>query len=84
MKTFKLRAECLEDIHNFLKFINNSHISEFIISQKLNSDIELEFKSVLLLKEIIEILKNIPDSHVMVQTVSELEFYNGIRNYALV
>lgn len=84
MRAFKLRAECLNDVYNFLSSNKCCHISSWVISKRIESDIELEFESVLSLNEITEILSEIPDAHVMIQTLSEKEFYTGTRNYNLI
>ena len=78
MKSYKLRAECLPDI---IQFINKTHFHiDNIILDKDFTDVELEFTScfdINYLKQILEI--RIEDSHVMQETLQLIENYTGER-----
>ena len=43
-------------------------------------DVEFEFETNLTLDEVIEILKNVPDGHVMYQSVQPIADYTGERD----
>ena len=73
---FALRAECLPDV---LKFMETVNFSEYTIKSKFPPDVELEFKSDRSLDEIKSVLKTIPDSHVMLETVNLKKDYTGKR-----
>ena len=78
MNTYKLRAECLND---FLKFKDRSLVQNISIIQqnKKLPDIEVSFSSEQELSQLKNILKNMIDSHVMLETI-ELEInYTGVR-----
>lgn len=87
MSKYKLRAECLEDIYNFIKKLGEtSHtalgtfkVSPCIVEGLRYPDCVLEFKSSLTMNEIKAILKTIPDGHVMLETVNPAERYTGDR-----
>jgi hypothetical protein len=77
-KIYKLRAECLIDVEQFVA--NNIKVKD--ICPLISSDFpdrELEFISSLSKKEIIKILNKIPDSHVMIETLEKIEKYTGKR-----
>lgn len=82
---YKLRAECSQDILNFLEKSGNQMMSFKMTREDLTfPDAEFEFETKLTLDEIILILKGIIDSHVMYQTVKPISEYTGERNYDLV
>jgi len=76
---YKLRAEGAPDIAEFI-----SIASPYLISYKMEHvgvpDVEFEFETNLTLDEVIEILKNVPDGHVMYQSVQPIADYTGERD----
>jgi hypothetical protein len=83
MMKYKLRAECSNDV---AQFIMNAHsqMTKFKMQKdKELPDIEFEFETELALDEIIMTLQDIDDSHVMYQTVQPIEKYTGERDYDL-
>ncbi len=85
MKTyeFKFRAECLDDIicflntsRNFLKFnINND--------EAILPDCEIEITTHLDYNAMLDIMRKIPDSHVIMQTLQLKPNYTGIRDFSI-
>ena len=79
---YKLRAECLQDVGNFLRRVSNQLINYSIINIPGHCylpDVEFIFHTELALDEIIITLKGIDDGHVMVETVERLSEYTGYR-----
>ena len=81
---YKCRAECMHDV---MRLITIGKESISIIDMEVVRgvpDVEVIFNSSLNLQEIIELMAEIPDSHVMYQTVKPTEFYTGKRDYDLI
>ncbi|MCA6367588.1 MAG: hypothetical protein IM631_12720 [Cytophagales bacterium] len=81
---YKLRAECNHDIDVFL---GNNNEAVSILNRMLlgdMGDVEIEFESTYSKDELIAILKNQSDAHVMVQTLEQKDLYTGGRNHSLV
>lgn len=86
MSVYKLRAECLPDVVQFIENTNKrgTMITNYKIEKdKLVSDVYFEFELKLTIPEIIDILQNQKDSHVMYQTVNPIDKYTGERDYDL-
>ena len=81
---YKLRAECKQDIDVFIG--NNNPAVSILNSKSLGDmgDVELEFESTHSKDQLIAILKNQSDGHVMLQTLEQQHLYTGIRDYSLV
>ena len=81
---YKLRAECNHDIDAFLG--NNNQAVSILNRTMLGDmgDVELVFESTHSKDELIAILKNQSDAHVMVQTLDLEHLYTGVRNHSLV
>lgn len=78
-KTYKLRAEGLND---FLAFLQNDmyfKMKSFTIEPTGFPDVVVTFETSSSLSEIKEKLKEVPDSHVMLQTVKPINEYTGER-----
>lgn len=78
-KTYKLRAEGLND---FLAFLQNDmyfKMKYFTIEPTGFPDVVVTFETSSSLSEIKEKLKEVPDSHVMLQTVKPINEYTGER-----
>lgn len=78
---YKFRAECRYDI---MLFIKKSYKDLFdyklIPDQTPYSDVEFEFSSNLTLYELKIILRDIIDSHIMLDTINYYDDYTGVRN----
>ena len=83
MTTYKLRAECSQDVYRFYRAMKPEFkglVSSFRMVQRLPiPDVELTFKSKKSLPEIRKILSKIVDGHVMLETVQPLKKYTGER-----
>ena len=78
---FKLRAECIYDVIQFIRSRKIKNIWYVKIEQQevLFPDVDFEFNTRMSLKEILIILSKIPDSHVMMDTINPIEKYTGKR-----
>lgn len=84
---YKFRAECLQDAISFKDKTIGLTDNFKIINQDVDSisipDVDVEFESELSLDEIIIKMREVFDSHVMIQTLNLIERYTGERNYYL-
>ena len=79
MKKYKLRAEGMNDIFEFTNLFKKS-MGKYILSGYTgHPDVEFEFESSEPIETIMEILSNISDSHVMMETLQPKSKYTGIR-----
>ena len=79
MKKYKMRAECMNDIFAFTNRFAQS-MNKFAIHGCMHiPDVEFEFESSEPIETLMEILSNIPDSHVMMETLQPKSKYTGIR-----
>ena len=77
--TYKFRAECLHDAEQFFNQFGN-RISKVLISKPdALPDVDVTFDSKMPLVEIMAEMTNIPDSHVMRETINFLTEYTGKR-----
>lgn len=80
-KRYKLRAETPRDVCDFLVGLKKK-IWRIKLEQPDNlPDCDFEFSCYMTLDEIITILRKIPDSHVMIQTINLIDEYTGERNF---
>jgi len=77
---YKLRAECLNDVLLLIDKMPNNVWGMRIEQWGTMPDVEFEFKSRLTLDEILAVLSNQVDSHVMMDTLRPLEEYTGDRS----
>jgi len=75
-KKIKLRAECLHDVHSLMAKLSHS---EYRVISKMLPDVEVVITSSQSIESIKEILKTIPDSHVMIETIALQKNYTGER-----
>ena len=75
---YKFRAECSNDVVQFITNTRNK-LYNYNMQTIQAPDVEFEFETKMELHEIIAILMNITDGHVMYQTVQPLEKYTGER-----
>ena len=87
MKRFKFRAECLTDV---TRLMNKICYPGLEIHVKLNRfgfpdvEVELDFTNVVFdvdQQDIISNMKEVEDSHVMIETLEPEELYTGERDY---
>lgn len=76
MQTYKLRAECLNDV---LQLIKAMPVNKYTIESELTPDVEFTFRTECTMRDIICAMKTIPDSHVMAETVALEKDYTGER-----
>ena len=89
MKTFKLRAETRTDVDNLLKLIPKSEKVQILIETEsitlkgqkfLIPDVDLTIETdTLTLPQLKKFIEQVPDGHVMYETVKPLSKYTGIR-----
>jgi hypothetical protein len=80
---YKFRAECQYDVDVF-KYGNEHEISNLKIeNDKDFPDVYVTFDSDLPLEEIIYLMREVEDGHVMYQTLRPIQEYTGERNYDL-
>lgn len=83
---YKFRAECNQDIEQFLNALPKNEILSHQTFPDLNGrpDVEtiIDFAS-FNIDKIRDFMRLIPDGHIMVQTVALEKDYTGIRNYNL-
>ncbi len=77
--TYKMRAEGVNDVFEFVRAMG-SNIKEYrIIGNTIIPDVEFEFETKKSLHIVLNTLRGIPDSHVMVETVKPISEYTGVR-----
>lgn len=76
MNNFKFRAECLHDVVELLKIMP---VQSYKIQTIGIPDVEVEFSCDAFRDEIINYMEQIPDSHVMIQTLRDADDYTGTR-----
>lgn len=86
MNQYKLRAECIADIHGLQKVLKENHvnISDEIIESDPSNPLDSPTYTITT-DETIDTLKNhiseIQDGHVMLQTIAPFHEYSGEREY---
>ncbi len=78
---FKFRAECLSDIILFLNTSRNFLKFNIDNDEATLPDCEIEITTYLNYSSMLGIMRRIPDSHVMMQTLQPKLDYTGIRNH---
>lgn len=78
LKHFKLSAECFHDVLLLLKKMRKN-LYGFRIEQDFFPDVDFEFVTNLTSDEILAILMNQIDSHVMMETLKPFDEYTGER-----
>lgn len=77
MNRYTMRAECLQDI---FEFMNAIHVK--VLDFEYDENI-ITFESVEDINYLIDILRTIDDAHVMYQTLQPSILFNNERNYDL-
>ncbi len=79
MITYKLRAECVQDILNFInQLVNHGIKANFGSINTLYN--ELVFDSKITREQIMALVRKVEDGHVMLQTIQPIEKYTGERD----
>ena len=76
---YKLRAECAHDVEQFIKKMEGYSWNHKVLPIVGYPDVEFTFDSAVNKERIKDILRMIPDSHVMIETLKPLEEYTGER-----
>lgn len=80
---YQFRAECRHDAERFYEENSEAIANLTITPWEGFPDVDVTFESHLELNEIIELMKDIDDGHVMYQTVKPIDEYTGERDYDL-
>ena len=80
---FKLRAECFQDVVEFINKVPKKVWQIKVEQEDFLPDMVFEFSSEMTLQEIILVLSKIQDGHVMMDTINPIEKYTGERRYGL-
>lgn len=78
-KSFKFRAECLQDVERFLTVLKSRGSVNISIPSVL-PDCYVTIESSSSLKALRAIIRKMPDGHVMLQTIQAADLYTGERN----
>lgn len=80
MTTYKLKAECVRDILNFInQLVNHGIKANFGSINTLYN--ELVFETKITLDQIKALIRKVPEGQLMLQTVQPLEQYTGERDW---
>lgn len=78
---YKLRAECSHDVVQFI-VKSYSELSWFAMtSSQYTPDVEFEFETGMSYSQVLSVIEEIDDAHVMYQTINQVELYTGERIY---
>ena len=77
--TYKMRAEGVNDVFEFVRAMGGNIKEYRIIGNTIIPDVEFEFETKKSLHIVLKTLRQIPDSHVMVETVKPISDYTGVR-----
>lgn len=76
MNNFKFRAEALRDVQEFLE-VFTPHKATIVFGMEI--DVECTIETVAERDEVIQYMEQIPDSHVMIETLRDANEYTGKR-----
>ena len=77
--TYKMRAEGVNDVFEFVRAMVRNIKKYRIIGNTIIPDVEFEFETKKSLHIVLNTLRRIPDSHVMIETVKPISEYTGVR-----
>jgi hypothetical protein len=80
---YRFRAECQRDVNELCRLLNTQ---PHAITTELTAgfpDVEAAIVIVLSLEQLRDVMRQVEDGHVMVQTVAPTQDYTGKRNYDL-
>lgn len=78
---FKFRAECIGDVLQFMDITPKPFWLWKMQQHYIFPDVDFEFTTEMTMTEVLQTLFEIPDSHVMMDTVMPIEKYTGERRY---
>ena len=84
MNVYKFRAECDADVDNLMRLlIEAGYITSCLINKEdiTVPDIEVSLISEISIDDLRYYMKQIEDSHVMIQTLNTCDKYTGERDY---
>ena len=79
MPKYKFRAECISDVYAFAEAATITKLD--IRTDPHIPDVEVYISSDLSLSQLREIASEVPDGHVMVQSINTKKLYTGERYY---
>jgi hypothetical protein len=82
MYSFKFRAECLIDVERFISRLDSLGWLNITMMNQF-PDCYVTFYSERRLDELRAIIRDVPDGHVMLQTIQPAALYTGERDYEL-
>jgi hypothetical protein len=80
---FRFRAECEHDVNELRRLLGVNQNKFTIMNTPPFPDVEVELVIALSLEELRDVMRQVDDGHVMVQTVAQSRDYTGERNYQL-
>lgn len=84
MKKYKFRAECTQDVINLALLLDGKDVESLTIkTMSIGSDVEAVIISNIPYMDIIEMMRQVSDGHVMAQTIKPIQEYTGERNYQM-
>lgn len=81
--SFKLRYDCLSDILEFEELLPAPCAMSRTKFRDIPTGGEVEIQTNLSLNKVMNLIRLIPDGHVMLQTIQPIELYTGERNYEI-
>jgi len=79
MEKYKLRAEGMNDVFEFMKLAGRSISNYTIHGNTIIPDVEFEFESSAPFLKLMTTLHKVPDGHVMCDTLQPISKYTGER-----
>lgn len=80
INTYRFRAECQVDVDELRRLIGTKFDRTTIVNTAPFPDVEVEIETSLSLHELQDLMRQVVDGHVMVQTVASAAEYTGERN----
>jgi hypothetical protein len=77
---YRFRAECFRDVAELIESLESYTIT---LQREKEPDVEVELQTSLDMEALRDLMRQIEDSHVMIQTLTLKEQYTGERNYDL-
>ena len=79
MEKYKMRAEGINDVFEFMKLAGRSISNYTIYGNNTIPDVEFEFESSAPFLKLMTTLHKVPDGHVMCDTLQPISTYTGER-----
>lgn len=85
MITYKMRVECFADLQRFIevnyRILHDINITPVELDGTPVPDVDCSFSAKESLESLRDVLRMVPDGHVMVQTIQPIEAYTGERDW---